>query len=40
MAEQQMNAAEETYTGFISLFKTGAIVTAVVVVAVVLLIAS
>jgi hypothetical protein len=40
MAEQEMKAAEETYTGFISLFKVGSIITAVVVIGVVLLIAS
>jgi hypothetical protein len=40
MAEQEMKAAEETYTGFISLFKIGSIITAVVVIGVVLLIAS
>ena len=35
-----MKAAEETYTGFISLFKVGSIITAIVTVFVVLLIAS
>jgi hypothetical protein len=40
MAQQEMKAAEETYTGFISLFKVGSIITAVVVIGVVLLIAS
>ena len=41
MAQQQeMKAAEETYAGFISLFKIGSIITAVVTVGVVLLIAS
>jgi hypothetical protein len=40
MAEQEMKAAEETYTGFISLFKVGSIITAIVTLVVVLLIAS
>ncbi|WP_293697310.1 MULTISPECIES: aa3-type cytochrome c oxidase subunit IV [unclassified Sphingopyxis] len=40
MAEQEMKAAEETYSGFISLFKVGSIITAIVTVFVVLLIAS
>jgi hypothetical protein len=40
MAQQEMKAAEETYAGFISLFKIGSIITAVVTVGVVLLIAS
>lgn len=40
MAQQEMKAAEETYSGFINLFKIGSIITAVVVVGVVLLIAS
>ncbi|WP_293842518.1 aa3-type cytochrome c oxidase subunit IV [Sphingopyxis sp.] len=40
MAEQEMKAAQETYSGFISLFKVGSIITAVVVIGVVLLIAS
>ncbi|HJS02427.1 MAG TPA: aa3-type cytochrome c oxidase subunit IV [Variovorax sp.] len=40
MAQQEMKAAEETYAGFISLFKIGSIITAVVVIGVVLLIAS
>ncbi|QNO27437.1 aa3-type cytochrome c oxidase subunit IV [Sphingopyxis sp. OPL5] len=38
MAQQEMKAAEDTYSGFISLFKVGSIITAVVVVLVVLLI--
>jgi hypothetical protein len=40
MAQQEMKAAEETYAGFISLFKIGSIITAIVVIGVVLLIAS
>lgn len=40
MAEQEMKAANETYTGFLSLLKIGSIITAVVAVFVVLLIAS
>ncbi|MBW8296268.1 aa3-type cytochrome c oxidase subunit IV [Sphingopyxis bauzanensis] len=40
MAEQEMKAAEETYSGFLSLFKVGSIITAIVTVFVVLLIAS
>lgn len=40
MAEQELKAAEETYTGFISLFKVGSIITAIVTLVVVLLIAS
>lgn len=40
MAQQEMKAAEETYSGFISLLKIGSIITAVVTVGVVLLIAS
>lgn len=40
MAEQEMKAAEETYSGFISLFKVGSIITAIVTVFVVLLISS
>ena len=40
MAQQEMKAAEETYTGFLSLLKVGSIITAVVTVGVVLLIAS
>ena len=41
MAQQQeMKAAEETYSGFLSLFKVGSIITAIVTVFVVLLIAS
>ena len=38
MAEQEMKAAEETYAGFINLFKIGSIITAVLVAFVVLLI--
>ena len=38
MAQQEMKAAEETYAGFISLFKIGSIITAVIVAFVVLLI--
>ncbi|OHD02105.1 aa3-type cytochrome c oxidase subunit IV [Sphingopyxis sp. Root1497] len=38
MAQQEMKAAEDTYSGFISLFKVGSIITAIVVVLVVLLI--
>ncbi|ALH80648.1 MULTISPECIES: aa3-type cytochrome c oxidase subunit IV [Sphingopyxis] len=40
MAQQEMKAAEETYTGFLSLLKIGSIITAIVTVFVVLLIAS
>ncbi len=40
MAEQEMKAANDTYAGFISLFKVGSIITAIVTVFVVLLIAS
>ncbi|MBU0823840.1 MAG: aa3-type cytochrome c oxidase subunit IV [Alphaproteobacteria bacterium] len=40
MAEQEMKAASETYSGFISLLKVGSIITAIVTVFVVLLIAS
>ena len=40
MAEQEMKAATETYSGFLSLLKVGSIITAVVTVGVVLLIAS
>lgn len=40
MAEQEMKAAEETYSGFLSLFKVGSIITAIVSLVVVLLIAS
>ena len=40
MEQQEMKAAEETYTGFISLLKIGSILTAIVTVGVVLLIAS
>lgn len=40
MAQQEMKAAEETYTGFLSLLKVGSIITAIVTVFVVLLIAS
>ena len=38
MAQQEMKAADETYAGFINLFKIGSIITAVVVAVVVLLI--
>jgi len=38
MAQQEMKAAEDTYSGFISLFKVGSIITAIVTVLVVLLI--
>jgi hypothetical protein len=38
MAEQEMKAANETYAGFISLFKVGTIITVVVAAFVVLLI--
>ena len=38
VAEQEMKAADETYAGFISLFKIGSIITAVLVAFVVLLI--
>lgn len=38
MAEQEMKAANETYAGFISLFKVGTIVTVIVAAVVVLLI--
>ena len=38
MAEQEMKAANETYTGFISLLKVGSIITVAVTVLVVLLI--
>ncbi|PQM29662.1 aa3-type cytochrome c oxidase subunit IV [Sphingopyxis lindanitolerans] len=38
MAEQEMKAASETYSGFLSLFKVGAIASAVVAIIVVLLI--
>ena len=40
MAEQEMKAATETYSGFLSLLKVGSIITAVVTIFVVLLIAS
>ena len=40
MAQQDMKAADETYSGFLSLLKIGSIITAVVTVGVVLLIAS
>ncbi|UNK78288.1 aa3-type cytochrome c oxidase subunit IV [Sphingopyxis granuli] len=38
MAEQQMQAANETYSGFLSLFKIGAIATGITAIVVVLLI--
>ena len=38
MAQQEMKAAEETYSGFISLFKVGTVITIAVTVLVVLLI--
>ena len=40
MAEQEMKAANETYSGFLSLLKVGSIITAIVTLVVVLLIAS
>ena len=40
MAQQEMKAANETYSGFLSLLKIGSIITAVVTLVVVLLIAS
>ena len=40
MAQQEMKAANETYSGFLSLLKIGSIITAVVTIFVVLLIAS
>lgn len=40
MAQQEMKAANETYSGFLSLLKVGSIITAIVTVFVVLLIAS
>ena len=40
MAQQEMKAANETYSGFLSLLKVGSIITAVVTLVVVLLIAS
>ena len=40
MAQQEMKAANETYSGFLSLLKIGSIITAVVVLVVVLLLAS
>lgn len=38
MAQQEMKAAEETYSGFLGLLKVGSIITAIVAVLVVLLI--
>ncbi|WP_144036647.1 aa3-type cytochrome c oxidase subunit IV [Sphingopyxis witflariensis] len=38
MAQQEMKAAEDTYAGFISMFKIGSAITAVIAVFVVLLI--
>ncbi len=38
MAQQEMKAANETYAGFISLFKVGTIITVAVTILVVLLI--
>ena len=38
MAQQEMKAAEETYSGFLGLLKVGSIITAIVTVLVVLLI--
>lgn len=38
MAEQEMKAANETYAGFISLFKVGTIITVIIAAFVVLLI--
>ncbi|SNS40323.1 aa3-type cytochrome c oxidase subunit IV [Sphingopyxis indica] len=40
MAEQEMKTANETYAGFLSLLKTGTILTVIVAAFVVLLIAS
>ncbi len=40
MAQQEMKAANETYSGFLSLLKVGSILTGIVTVVVVLLIAS
>ena len=40
MAQQEMKAANETYSGFLSLLKVGSIITAVVTIFVVLLIAA
>ena len=40
MAQQEMKAANDTYSGFLSLLKVGSILTAIVTVVVVLLIAS
>ena len=40
MAQQEMKAANETYSGFLSLLKVGSIITAVVTLFVVLLIAA
>ena len=39
-SEQEMTAAQETYSGFLSLFKVGAIITIAVTAFVVLLLAS
>ncbi|APZ97829.1 cytochrome C oxidase subunit IV [Sphingopyxis sp. QXT-31] len=38
MAQQEMKAANETYTGFLSLLKVGSVLTAIVTVFVVLII--
>lgn len=38
MAEQEMKAANQTYAGFVSMFKVGTIATAIVAIIVVLLI--
>ena len=38
MAQQEMKAADDTYSGFISLFKVASIITAIVVALVVILI--
>ena len=38
MAQQDMKAADETYSGFINLFKIGSVITAIAAVVVVLLI--
>ncbi len=40
MAQQEIKAANETYSGFLSLLKIGSIITAIVTLVVVLLIAS
>lgn len=40
MAQQEIKAANETYSGFLSLLKVGSILTGIVTVVVVLLIAS